>query len=108
MRFKNPGGDLVWLTPLLVLAGLFLAYANIRSGSIGFAIVYGSIGILSLLAWFDLKWVAIPLMIYFSVAMIGGIAMFFVRGFTWLLLGKLVTVGYAIHGFWEWRKRIDD
>ena len=108
MRLKNPGGDLVWLTPLLVLAGSFLAYINIRDGSTGLAVMYGSLGLFSLLVWLDFKWVAIPLMIYFSLAMAGGILMLVTRGFSWMLVGKLVLIGYTIYAFWEWRNRMDD
>jgi len=108
MRFKSPGGDLVWLTPLLVLAGFFLAYINFREGSTGYAIMYGSLGLFSLLVWFDLKWVAIPLMIYFSIAIIGGILLLVMKGFSLMLLGKLVLAGYTIYGLWEWRNKVDE
>jgi hypothetical protein len=107
MRFRNPGGNLTWFTPLLVLAGIFLAYTNFRDGSAGLAILYGSVGLFSLLVWFDLKWVAIPLMIYFSLALIACILMLFLREFSWLRLGKLVACGYVIYEFWEWRNRMD-
>ena len=99
---------MVWLTPLLVLAGSFLAYTNIRDGSTGFAILYGSLGLFSLLVWFDLKWVAIPLMVYFSLAIAGGIMMLLTKGFSWMLVGKLVVAGYTVYAFWEWRNRVDD
>ncbi len=107
MRFKNPGGNLVWMTPLFTLAGCFLAFMNVREGSIGFAVLYGSLGLFSALVWFDLKWVAIPLMIYFSLAIISGSVMLFVVGFSMMLLSKLVLAGYTVFELWEWRNRPD-
>jgi hypothetical protein len=107
MRFRSPGGNLVWITPLLVLAGFFFAFTNVREGSIGFAVLYGSLGVLSLLVWFDFKWVAIPLVIYFSFAAVSGIVMLFARGFSLMWLGRIILVGYTVFELWEWRNRRD-
>lgn len=67
MRFKNPGGDLIWLTPLLILAGSVLAWINVRDGATGLAIMYAAVAFFSLLVWFDAKWVAIPIHLYRQV-----------------------------------------
>ena len=107
MRFKNPGGNLIWLTPLLALAGFFLAFTNVREGAIGFAVLYGTLGLLSLLVWFDLKWVAIPLMLYFSFATASGVAMLFVRGFSLMLVSKLAVIACTVFELWQWRSRRD-
>ena len=89
MRMKKPTGDLVWMTPLLVIGGFFLAYISMRDGSPGFAGIYGSLGFFSLLVWFDQKWVAFPLMAYFGIAVLGGIALLLANGSFVRLLGLL-------------------
>lgn len=108
MRFKSPGGNLVWLTPLLFLAGIFLAYNYTLEGKVGFAILYGSLGLLSSLVWFDIKWVAVPLMVYFSLVFFVILVMLLVKGFSWNLTVRLLFVGFTIHDFWEWRNKYTD
>ncbi len=108
MQFKNPGGDLTWLTPLWLLAGGFLAYVNFSEGAVVFGLLYASLALFSLLVWFDLKWVAIPLMIYIGIATLGGILMLFIQGFSWLLLSKLALAGYSLYGLWVWGIRREE
>lgn len=108
MRFKNPGGQLSWLAPVLSLAGFFLFFFNVREGSIGLATIYGTLGLLSFLVWFDQKWVAIPLIIYFSLAILGGIFFMFAKGFSWMLLGRLAVAGSTQFELWVWSRRVDD
>ncbi|QDU45315.1 hypothetical protein Mal52_38080 [Symmachiella dynata] len=107
MRFKSPGGNLIWLSPLLALAGFFLAFINVREGSIGFTVLYGTLGLMSLLVWFDLKWVAIPLMLYFSFATVSGIEMLLIKGFTLQLFCRVALIGYTVVELWQWRNRSD-
>lgn len=108
MRLKNPGGELAWLTPLWAAGGLYLGYDHWHNGSHFLAAVFASMGLLSLLVWFDHKWVAIPLIGYFLLALVGGITLMGLNGFSWGLLARLVLIAYTIYGFWEWRKRPDD
>ena len=108
MRLKNPGGELAWLTPLWTIGGLYLGYDYWQHGSLPLAIIFASMGLLSLLVWFDHKWVAIPLIGYFLLALVGGITLMVRNGFSWGQLARLVLIAYTIYGFWEWRKRPDD
>jgi hypothetical protein len=108
MRFKNPGGELMWLTPLIAIAGLYLGYRNWLGGSMVLAAIYASMGLCSLLVWFDQKWVAIPLMGYFTFALTAGIIILLIKGFSWELLVRLLLVAYTIYGFYEWYKRPDE
>jgi hypothetical protein len=108
MRFKNPGGNLVWESPLIAGFGLFFAYTAYRDGSPALAIIYGSLGLLALLVWFDMKWVVIPLMGYFGLAICAGILLLFVRGFSWLMVVKLIAAGCLVYELWKWRGRADD
>ena len=107
MAFKNPGGDLVWLTPLLMLAGLYACWTSIRSGATGFALLYGSITLLSLLIWFEVKWAAIPLMIYFVFLILLGIWLLYQQGFSWYSLGKLCMPVLLVYEFWKWHNKPD-
>jgi hypothetical protein len=65
MRLKNPGGNLTWLTPLLVIGGAYMAVTYFHEGSPGFGAAYGLLAVLALLVWFDIRWVALPLIFYF-------------------------------------------
>lgn len=102
MRLKNPGGDLTWLTPLWVLAGGGMAFLSARGGSPWFAALYASFAACALLVWFDIRWVAKPLITYFGLAVLAGIAMLFVKGFSLGLAGRLILIGYTIAALWKW------
>lgn len=109
MRFKSPGGNLTWLTPLFAFAGFFLAYHYYAERDWpGLVVFYGVFGLLSLLVWFDQKWVAIPLLILCALGCVGEISLLFMKGFSWHTAGKAILAGYAAYDFWEWRRRTAD
>jgi hypothetical protein len=108
MRLKNPGGELTWLTPLIAIGGIYLGYTSWIGGSTVLAATFASMGICSMLVWFDQKWVAIPLIGYFTFALFAGTVILVTKGFSWQLFVRLLLVAYTIYGFWEWRKRPDD
>jgi hypothetical protein len=108
MRFKNPGGDLTWITPLWMLAGGFLAFLNLREGSTGLAILFGSLALCASLVWFDVKWAGVPLMTYFSLAALVGAIILVAKGFSWRMLFRIIFAGYTVYAVWEWRNRIND
>ena len=107
MRFKNPGGELSWLTPLMFLGGSFMAFVYYREGSTALAILAGSIGLLSLLVWLDMKWVAIPLMGWFSLVLVAGVLLLCFKEFSWRMAFRLCAVGFTVYSFWEWYRRED-
>src|SRR5262245_48846411 len=101
MRLKSPGGNLVWITPLLVIGGAYMAVEHSRNGSPGFAVVYGSMAFLAAMVWFDLRWVAWPLLLYFAVALFGGIYLMSTPGFSWRSAIRIVCIAYMIYDFWH-------
>jgi hypothetical protein len=107
MRFKNPGGELSWLTPLMFLGGAFMAFYYYQQGSTALAILSGSIGLLSLLVWLDMKWVALPLIGWFSLVLVAGVAVLCLKEFSWRLALRLCAVGFTIYALWEWYRRRD-
>lgn len=108
MRFRNPGGDLVWLTPLLFVCGIVIGFVEFQNGNAFLAAVVFSMGLLSGMVWLDMKWVAYPLMAYFSLAVLGGTIALIVQGFAWSLLVKTIMAGYSVLGFWEWLNKEDE
>ncbi len=107
MRFKNPGGELSWLTPLLFLGGSYLAYHFYQEGSTALAVMSGSLGLLCLLVWFDMKWVAIPLIGWFSLVLVAGIVFLIFKEFSWRKFIHLGAMGYTIYALWEWYQKRD-
>ncbi|HUE73900.1 MAG TPA: hypothetical protein VMP01_23670 [Pirellulaceae bacterium] len=107
MRFKNPGGELSWLTPLLFLGGGYVAYVSYREGSTAMALMAGSLALLSLLVWLDMKWVAIPLIGWFSVVLVGGVLLLCFKEFSWRIVFRLGAVSFTIYSLWEWYRRSD-
>jgi hypothetical protein len=105
MRFKNPGGELSWLTPLLVLGGGYLAYHFYREGSTAMAVMSASLGLLCLLVWFDIKWVAIPLIGWFSLVLVAAVTFLIFKEFSWRKLIHVGAMGYTIYALWEWYRR---
>lgn len=107
MRFKNPGGDLTWMTPLIVLGGPYLAYVFYQEGSTVMAIMAGSMAFLFLLVWLDVKWVAIPLIAWFSFVLLCGVLVMFLKEFSWRMPLRLCAMGFTIYSLWDWYRRVD-
>jgi hypothetical protein len=108
MRFKNPGGQLTWLTPLLAIGGLYLSYTFWKEGAPEVAAICAAFGLCSMLVWFDQKWVAIPLISFYLISFVLGIILLYWKGFTVRYGVRLCMIAYVIYGFWEWYNRPDD
>ena len=108
MRFKNPGGELSWHTPLIAIGGSYLAFHFYKEGSTAMAVMSGSLALLCLLVWFDMKWVAIPLIGWFSLVLIVGVLFLIFKEFTWRKFIHLGTMGYTIYAMWEWYKKPEE
>lgn len=107
MRFKNPGGELSWLTPLMFIGGSYLAYVFYQEGSTAMAVMCGSLALLCLLVWFDMKWVAIPLIGWFSLLLVCGVFLLCFKEFTWRMVFRLCAMSFTIYSLWEWYRRED-
>jgi len=42
------------------------------------------------------------------VAILGGVMILFIKGFSWAMLGKLVLASYSVHALWQWRIKEDE
>jgi hypothetical protein len=102
MRFKSPGGDLVWLSPLWLISGAVMTVLYARQGSYVFAVLMALLAVCAVLIWLDVRWVAKPLIMYFGLAVVGGAIKLFVAGFSWALLGRVALCVYAIRALWLW------
>lgn len=102
---RKPGGDLTWMTPLFIIFGTYLAVWNILHGVQYLAAIYGMLAVCSVLVWFDVWAVALPMMLYFSVAVFGLVLQMLAQGLNLSRVARLFFLLYTIYGFWEWRKR---
>lgn len=80
-RFKSPGGDLNWLSPLMILGGGFLCYHSVMSGSLIKALLFGTLAFLCSMLWFQQRWATYPLLAYLSFAVFGGSLLLIFDGF---------------------------
>src|SRR5689334_12490278 len=99
---KSPGGNLTWLTPILALGGPYLGYTFWQEGHPILAAVFASVGLCSLLVWFDHKWVAWPLMSFFAFIVIAGTVLMCLQGFELRRLLRLAVAAYTVYELWEW------
>lgn len=102
MRFRNPGGNLIWMSPLMVIAGAYMAVSYSLEGAPGFATLYGAVALLALLVWFDLRWVAVPLMLYCAFVLVVGVLALTLKEFSWRTALRLVFPAYLLYELWEW------
>jgi hypothetical protein len=108
MKFKSPGGELNWMTPLCMIFGIYLAYDTLVHGeNVLVGCLYGAIGLFSALIWFDLKWAAIPLLVYFAFAVLAGTFQLIAIQFIWLKLFKLLSASYFAFELWQWRAGVE-
>jgi len=84
---------------------LYLGYSYLREGSLTLAVFCGSYGVCFLLLWFDLKEVAVPLILLLAVPLAGGVIKLFTDGFSWWLFARIFLVFYTICEVWEWRTK---
>lgn len=106
MRFKSPGGNLVWMTPLMAVGGAWLAYDYYQRDVPAMAVLLGVLAVLAALTWLEQAWVAYPLILYFSLAVVGGAFLLWSKGFSGRGLIRIFMAGYAIYDLWEWRGRV--
>jgi hypothetical protein len=105
MPLKNPGGNLAWLTPLMILGGLYLGYQEVQNGRTGLAFFYSTLAACAALVWFDLKAVAFPLWIYCGLAVLAGVAVFVKNGFSGRLAFRVALIGFFAYDVYVWYKR---
>ena len=102
MKLRFPGWGIGWFTPLLALCAPIVAYGSFVDGSNGFGVFWLSVGIFSALTWFQQRWAAIPLVIYFSFALIGIAMAVSADGLSVSLFGKLLFAGGGIYELIAW------
>ena len=98
MTFRFPGWGIGWFTPLLALFAPVVAYGSFVDGSSAFGVFWLSVGLFAALTWFQQRWAAIPLVIYFLLALTGIAMSFTATGFSVSLLGKLL---FSCSGIYE-------
>jgi hypothetical protein len=103
MRLKNPGGQIAWLMPLMAVGGIYVGYVSWMEGNPFLAAIFGTIGVLSSLVWFDQKWVALPLIGFCFLAIALGSIVLYLQGFSFRRVVKLIALCYTIYELWEWR-----
>ncbi len=98
MKFQYPGWGIGWFTPLLVIFTPVIAYGSYTDGSISLALYWLSVSLFSALTWFQQRWVAIPLVIYFLFDALDTTMSIADNGFSFDLAGRL---GFICGGTYE-------
>lgn len=98
MKFRFPGWGIGWFTPLLVIFTPVIAYGFYTEGSIGLVLYWLSVSVLAALTWFQQRWVAIPLVIYFLFDALDTTMSIAGNGFSFDLFGRL---GFVCGGTYE-------
>lgn len=104
MSFRFPGWGIGWFTPLLVLATPANVYSSYLDGSSFFVVFWSLIGLFAVLTWFQQRWVAVPLVLYFLLAALGGSMYLSQRGIQLVALSKVLYDCYAIVALVIWSR----
>jgi hypothetical protein len=102
MRFKNPVGNLTWMSPLMVIGGTYMAVMYSLDGAPGLAALYAVVAFCALLVWFDLRWVSAPLMLFFAFVLVAGVLALTTKEFSWRRVLRMVLPAYMLYELWEW------
>lgn len=102
MNFRFPGWGIGWFTPLLVLFAPIVAYGSYTAGSFGFAVFWLLVGVCAALTWFQQRWAAIPLIMYFSFVLLGVAMSFAADGLSLKLAGALAFTCTGIYELVSW------
>lgn len=108
LTFRFPGWEIGWFTPLLALFAPIVAYGSFVDGSPGFGVFWLSVGIFSALTWFRQRWAAIPLVMYFMLALTGIAMSILTNGFSVSLLGKMLFSCSGIYELVRWYRSPDE
>ncbi|QDT10356.1 hypothetical protein K239x_23120 [Planctomycetes bacterium K23_9] len=109
MKFRSPGWGIGWFTALLVIAAPAVAYGSFSTGSTFFGVFWLSVGVFAALTWFRQRWAAIPLIVYFLLALTTVSVAFALKGFSVSLLGKFLFSCSCICELFAWyRKKPED
>jgi hypothetical protein len=104
LQLKYPGENLAWMAPLVSVAATYLAYSAFSSGSTAFAVFMGILAVLTALVWFNQRWVAIPLVLFFSLTLSFSVISLFTRGITLGLVGRIVFHAYFLFELVRWAR----
>jgi hypothetical protein len=104
MQFKVPPGSLSWLSVLWILLGGFVAYNSFARGETTF----GSIALLFVFAgtliWLDVREVAWPLIVWFSLVIVMSIVLLLLKGVEWRRFSSMILAAYTIYDLYHWRR----
>jgi hypothetical protein len=100
---KNPGGEVAVWTVLWMIAGTFVAFVTLREGNIALGLIFATLPVACALIWFDIraaKWIIVT---YLGIAVLGGLAALFTRGFTVLLVIRIIVAAYFVSVMLRWQ-----
>lgn len=102
MKFKAPKGDIFGWSIFWFVCGLFLAVVAPFRGETTLVVLGVFLAGTTALIWFDQKWVAPLLMIFFALGGLGRLVAMFTEGFTLYSLIRLLMPGFFVYILWEW------
>lgn len=108
MRFKPPGYYLGFLSLVWIFGGGFLAYSYAEIGERALAAFFSMLAVCAIPLWLNIRWFAIPLMIFFGIATLSSIYGLFQPGPWMKALGRFAIAFSSVQSLWEWYSAPDD
>lgn len=115
MKFKKPKGDIFWVSLLWAMMGLVIVInmamiANPILPELPFSLAAPGILLLlaAVLVWFDAKWIAWPLIVFYGLGFVLRVGLLFVNGVTLLGLGRLALPIWIAYALYQWRYPEED
>lgn len=102
MNFKDPCGNLTWVSVVWILVGSTQTCKCLRFGSLGEALVCLAFALCAGSVWFDVKWLVIPLITILGLSVMFATFELLSPG---PLINKILILAlllYSLHSVWKW------
>ena len=103
MQLKIPPGSLSWLSALWIVLGAFVSYASFAEGDKYLGIVCLLFCVAGVLIWLDVREVALPLILWFNLVIIGAVLLLLFKGIALRPFTAILMACYTIYDLNQWR-----
>ncbi len=102
MLFKAPKGEIFGFSIFWLISGLFTMIYGLIQGEITMGVMGGLLAVGSSLIWFDQKWIAPLMMIFFGLGAVARLVAIVAKGLTLASVFRLLMPLCFIYILWEW------